>query len=146
MSGDVKAITKDAESERLQSCSSELESIIASVDTDFSEYDWNGLNIKIRPLISLDESADLVNSVMRMCVDPTSKLFMPEMLDFLFKINVLLFYTDISLPKNLKKQHTLIYGTSIYEDVLEVISDKQITAMEKCIELFSNTATRGGGH
>ena len=124
--------------------SDKLAKIIANVDTGFSEYRWDGLLIHIRPLISIEETIELIDTVMRSCIHPQTNAFMPELLDLMLRINIVRFYTDVELPSNLHDQQTLVYGTSLYDDVLGVINEGQVNAMTKCIHLFANNATRGG--
>lgn len=118
--------------------SNRLSTIIASVNTEYAEYKWDGLLIHIRPIISIEETIELTDSVMRSCVHPTTNVFMPELLDLMFRINIIRFYTDVELPDNLHDQHTLVYGTDLYNDVLSAISDGQVKAMTKCLDLFAN--------
>lgn len=111
--------------------------IISRVDTEYSEYQWNGIKIMIRPIITLGETINLVNSVMDSCVDHSRGMFLPEMLDFTFRANVILAYTNIRLPHDINSQYILLYGTDLYADLLEVVNNSQIEAMEKCIERFT---------
>lgn len=117
--------------------SNKLNAIIKRIDTGYSEYEWEGIKIFVRPLISIEESIELTDTVMQSCINPNNQMFMPELLDLMFRINVIRFYTDVELPGDLHEQHILVYGTSLYDDVIDVVNDGQIKSMAKCLDMFA---------
>ena len=122
----------------------DVNAVISQIDTGYSQYEWDGLSINVRPLISLEESIELVDTVIQSCINPKSHMFMPELIDLLFRVSVIRFYTDLDLPDTLQNQHLLVYGTSIYDDVLEVVQIGQIESMQKCLQLFAMHMLGGG--
>lgn len=121
----------------------DIKAVIANIDTGYSEYEWDGLSICVRPLISIEESIELVDTVMQSCINPKGNVFMPELMDLMFRVNVICFYTDVEIPETLQDQCVLVYGTNLYDDVIAVVSDGQITSMQKCLELFATRLAHG---
>lgn len=123
----------------------QIQKIVDGIDTNYSLYDWNGTELFVRPIIDFTEFMKLVRDIVHRCTDKKTGTFVPEMLDFATKVMILVSYTDIALPKRIEDQYTLIYGTTLYDDVLEVISKSQVEAVRSCIDLIANNLI-GSGH
>ncbi len=127
--------------ERSDICTTaDVSSVLCDVDFGYDPYNWSGVQVLIRPLIELEEMVELVNDIMQTCVDSKTQIFMPEMMDFALRVHILISYTNVELPQAVHEQYRLVYGTSLYDDVTEVINKGQVQAIKECLELFATTA------
>lgn len=86
---------------------------------------FQGMTVKIRPVISLVEMLAFVAEVVSTCVDASEGLYLPEYRSYLIKRNVLIRYANFQLPESIEKQYDLIFGTGIAEFIVEHISQIQ---------------------
>lgn len=103
---------------------------------NYEEVEWRGYSFVVRHYLSLEEFNQLIDAVIRACMNDEHKTFTLELVDFAFKINVVLRYTNIELPKDIETQHQLIYNTNIYNVIKCDISEEQLDAAEKIIALY----------
>lgn len=94
--------------------------------------DWNGVGIKVQRTIGISDMMDFVRSVVDSCFD--EGMYLPELLDFAFRVNVVKKFTDISLPAGSERQYALLYRTDIYTRVLAEVDGDQFRAICDAVE------------
>lgn len=103
--------------------------------------DWNGLQVVIKKNLSLEEMMAFTNSVAKSCFDQASGAYMPEVKDFAIRANVVDYYTNIALPKDLGKQYDMVIRSGIVETVLNYVNFTQFAELTKAIDAkLQNTA------
>ena len=84
--------------------------------------EWTGINIEIKPTLSLGEMYGFVNG------------YNAEIKDFAIKMMVLENYANFTLPKNSEKSYDLIYRTDAFFKVRENINPVQFEEMCNAID------------
>lgn len=95
---------------------------------------WHGVQIYIRRFISFRESVEFVNYVL----DISKNGLREEMVDFAFRANVIMTYTNIELPNDLDEQYRLLYAGDLYGFILKNINEEQIASIKYAVELRIN--------
>lgn len=97
--------------------------------------DYNGLEISIKDMLSLDDMVTFINSSVNSCFDDNDN-YMPEIKDFVIKANTIGFYTNISLPSDTNEMYEIIYYSWDYLStvILNNINCKQYEEMIYAIE------------
>ena len=105
---------------------------------NINKINWNGIDLNIKKLLSLQEVFDFVNNVVGTCIDEESGGgYLSELKDFAIKMYVLEMYGNIELPADASERYELIYSCDIFEKILEQINmmqfDEIISAIDKKI-------------
>ena len=84
-----------------------------------------GLEIEVNHTIPLPSVLEFVNELVETCFleDGT---FVPEIMDFTMKNNILTRYANFELPTDLNEQYNLIYFSGVAEFVMEKINQVQL--------------------
>ncbi len=96
------------------------------------QYKRNGVELEINPYLPFYEMMEMVNDVAGCCFNEDAG-FLPELMDFAFRVNVLERYTNLMLPDDLNEKYEMVYGTDLVEFVLEHVHQNQLKAMIKAI-------------
>ncbi len=94
---------------------------------------WNGVSFVVKRTIDLTEMLGLVKNVAESCFDDNG-VYMPELRDFAFRVNVVGKYTDIAMPVGSDKQYALLYRTNLYSSIVSEIDEAQMAAVCEAIE------------
>ena len=106
----------------------------AEPQTGLKQVAWRGLKLIVRQMIGIDEMQQLVGTVLDQCWD--GEHMRMELLDFNLRCAVIVFFTNVELPEEPEKQYEYLYGTDLYETVLQSISRSQIKAVEEAIKAY----------
>lgn len=87
--------------------------------------EWGGYEICITRTISLPKMLEFVANAAESCFGDDGS-FIPEIMDFAVKSNIISMYTNIKLPKDVKKQYELLYMTNLCEEVVKQVNNQQI--------------------
>lgn len=96
--------------------------------------EWNGLEVEIRKNLTLGEILLFARCVTEACFDKDMIDYKPEKKDFAIRTLTVLFYTNISLPKDVYKQYDLIYGSDIFETIIANINRDQFRTLVDAID------------
>lgn len=111
-------------------------------DRTESTLEWHGLEISVKRRLSLTEVLEFVNSVASTSFTENGT-YVPAVTEFAVKSNVILMYTNLSLPDNLENRYQLIYGTDIISHILTLIDSAQyheiLDAADKQIEFLCDS-------
>lgn len=86
---------------------------------------WYDAEVKIKHSISFTEMLTFVNDVVMSCFQKDGG-FMPEVLDFAIKSNILTKYANFSMPDNLEHRYEIIYNTDAVDFVCRYINMAQL--------------------
>jgi len=94
---------------------------------------WHGRAVSVRTLLPVRELSQFINSVMSACYDDEHDVFVPEMMDFAFRVNVVSRYACVELPDDIEEQYVLLYNTDIYDSIVAAVNAAQLQSIEKTI-------------
>ncbi len=90
--------------------------------------------LMVQRTLTLNNAIEFVRNTVSMVVDEESGEYLPEVFDFALKLNVLMSYAGIPVPKDFNKAYKVIYESNLYESVMEVINKEQYYILEDAIE------------
>jgi hypothetical protein len=89
--------------------------------------------IAVQKTLSLQQALAFIKNTVSMVVDMETGEYMPEVCDFALKLNVILSYTDIAIPKDLEKAYKVVYESNLYDSVMDVINSEQYYILEDAV-------------
>ncbi len=87
---------------------------------------WNGLEITVKPSLSLAEMLNFVSDIVTMCFSDEGE-YLPEVLDFAIRRSVLIYYSNLKLPSNIENQYPMVCDTDVYEKITESVNTRQLS-------------------
>ena len=109
-----------------------LERVAKEQSDNFRTETWNGLEVRIQFTIPCMEMLQMVRDVTVVCFTEDGT-FIPEIMDFAVKREVVTRYANFTMPSNLEKQYWLIYNTDVYDFVAQHIDHDQLCEIDKAI-------------
>lgn len=85
----------------------------------------NDVEMRIKRFLSLSEVQEMVNTVVEVCVDTETGEYIPEVKDFLIRLETVSLYSNVTLPKDVEKQYALLYDTHAFDVILDNIDTTQ---------------------
>jgi hypothetical protein len=79
---------------------------------------YHDLEIKVKTYLNIGESISFVNSVLASAT--ANDVYYPSLFDLAFKINVITYFTNITVPTNPEKCNDLVNGTKLYNAIIEI--------------------------
>lgn len=95
---------------------------------------WRGIDIIVRRTLPLNDVIAFTQIVAKNCFESESKEYIPEVRDFLFKRNIIDFYTNLTLPTNIGKSYELIYCSDIIDTLTTAINQAQLAELDAAID------------
>ena len=89
---------------------------------------WYGVDIEIRPTISLVDAAEFISNIVSAAISDDGD-YMPEFVDFVMRCNVLTKYANFTISDNTEKTYDLVYKTNAFDTVMEQINKRQLDAI-----------------
>lgn len=120
----------------------EFENVMKQNFTNIVSVDWHGVEVHIKKTISLMDMMGFVNEVVESCFDDEGE-FMPEIMDFAIKSNVLTRYANFTMPKDLEARYAMIYISDAIHLVYSVIDADQINEIMAAIDRKLNHLCSG---
>ena len=93
---------------------------------------WNGTELRIKKSLSFSEMLSFVNDVVKSCIQEEHG-YMPELMDFAIKSNILSRYANFSLPDNLEHRYDILYQTDAVAFVVSHINKSQLQEITTAI-------------
>ncbi len=90
-----------------------VENKVVDIDINGNTYE-----LSIRPMLSFDDANAFVRSIASACYDMANSEYMPEALDFTWRLFTVIFYAGVSAPTNIDKAYDVLYRTKIYDTVV----------------------------
>ena len=94
-------------------------------NNNIETFEWYGADIVIKHSIGLSDVLEFVNNVVESCFGESGN-FIPEVMDFAIKGNILTKYANLTMPENLEHRYDLIYQTDIVDEVCKRINRAQL--------------------
>lgn len=106
--------------------------------------EWNGVEIEIKPVLSITEVTAFVKDVTIYCF--TGDKYSPELKDLGIRLSVIKYYTNISMPESISEEDIMnLYKYDIVDFVLNEINMIQFDKMIQSIDDgISNILNRNG--
>lgn len=124
----------------------QFESVVKERFPKTTTEQWFDVEVTITPTISLKEVLSFANDVVLSCFHDTNG-FMPEMMDFAIRSNILSRYANFNLPDNLESRYDLLYRSDAVDFVCGHINMAQlqelISAINKKIDYMCQTNIKG---
>lgn len=86
---------------------------------------WYGIEVQIKKTLSFTEMMEFVNDVVLSCFQEDGG-FVPEVMDFAIRSNILSKYANFSLPDKLEHRYEIVYMTDIIDLVCSRINGAQL--------------------
>lgn len=94
---------------------------------------WEDMDVRIKSVIPFSEMLEFVNDVVMSCFQANGG-YMPELLDFSIKGNILTRYANFSIPDDLEERYELIYNTDVVDFVCTNINKTQLNEIVNSID------------
>lgn len=94
---------------------------------------YGDTEIEVTPTIPYDDAARIINFVSSIVLDEETGDYHPEVMDALFKEQILEYYAHFNRPKSFDKIYNLVYTTDAYDLVVAHTNRRQVTEIESAI-------------
>ncbi len=94
---------------------------------------WHGIAVSVRTLLPIREVTLFINSVMDSCYDTEHDNFVPEMMDFAFRVNVVTRYACVDLPLDIEDKYEVLYNTDIFDTIAAAVNNSQLQSIRETI-------------
>lgn len=92
-----------------------------------------GIQVTVKTRLSVDSMIDFVNFVVNNCFQGDECL--PQLKDFLIRIEIIRMYTNIELPNNIQDQYEFVYGSDLIGQLVdEVINRNEFNNILQAID------------
>lgn len=112
---------------------------ISAVDNIISERflnvvteQWYDVEVKMRRSLPFTEVLAFVDDVVQSCFQRNGA-YVPEVLDFAIKSNIISKYTNVSMPDNLEHRYAILYNSDLVDFVCQHINMQQLQEMVNSI-------------
>lgn len=110
-----------------------LDKVIKENFTNKASVEWHGLEVAIKHNLSFTEVLEFVNDVVMSCFQDDGD-FVPEVMDFAIKSNILSKYANFSLPDKLEHRYEIIYNSDAVDFVCQNINMQQLREITASID------------
>lgn len=95
--------------------------------------DVGGVQVAVKTRLTVDKIIDFVNFVTSNCFQGDE--YMPQLKDFLIRIEIIRMYTNIELPENMSDQYEFVYGSDLIGQLVdEVINRNEFNNILQAID------------
>lgn len=113
--------------------------IISEFNKDWNEFDqevidFHGVEITVKPTISIAEMAAFVRDIVKKCFDEETGEYLPELKDFVIRRDTVVFYSNVTLPDSLDDQYSLLYGTTLFDTICANINAEHYNIIMEAID------------
>lgn len=86
---------------------------------------WYGVEVNMKQTLPFMDMMAFVDDVVKSCFQKNGT-YVPEVLDFAIKSNIISKYTNVSLPDNLEHRYMILYSSDIVDFVCKSINMPQL--------------------
>lgn len=86
---------------------------------------WYGVEVNMKQTLPFMDMMAFVDDVVKSCFQKNGT-YVPEVLDFAIKSNIISKYTNVSLPDNLEHRYMILYNSDIVDFVCKSINMPQL--------------------
>ncbi len=95
---------------------------------------WNGIPVKIKKHLSLADTMSFTAAVVDMCFNEDTGEYRPEIKDFLIRSAIVEYYTNLTLPSDIKERYEMVHSCDIVSFVFSKIEKNHFNAMLDAID------------
>ena len=95
--------------------------------------EWRGLDVTVSRRLGFADMMKFVDGVVNLCFSDDGT-YLPEIMDFAIRCNVLEMYANFTLPSNIEKRYELVYACDAYSAIMGAIDRNQFDVMMRAIE------------
>lgn len=95
---------------------------------------WEGMNITIKPTLTLAEVLTMVSTVVKTCFSEEEGTYLPEVKDFAIKKCILEIYANIKLSNDPSKDYDIIYNSDLVDFIMANINRQQFSEIMAAID------------
>ena len=121
-----------------------ISEIKADYFPDESVVDYHGEELIVKRVIPFNLFCLIVRHVTDLCFNPETMEYMPEKLEFAIRLCVADAYTNISFPGDTEEQYGILYGTDLWDVLMDYISTSQYADM--CNAIHSAISVRNNAN
>lgn len=110
-----------------------FDKVAKELATNDAVFDWHGIEVTAKHTLGLTDMMEFVHDASESCFSE-SGTFVPEVMDFAIKSNILKRYARFALPDNLEHRYTLVYETDAVDVVCEHINEQQLQEITASIK------------
>lgn len=96
--------------------------------------EWGGIQIEVKKILSLEEMLAFIDNVTAACFSDDGTVYAPEMTDFALKVAIVELYTNITLPKDIRKKYDILYNTNLVSAIVACVNKDQIDSIVTAID------------
>ena len=93
-----------------------------------------GLQLTVRAMISAADAAQFIDAVLQPCWNGSGYYY--EMIDFAFRCAVITCYSNVRLPEKVEEKYDVVYGTDLYDTILQYANRGQIDALYDAVNIY----------
>lgn len=93
---------------------------------------WYDVEVKMRRSLPFTEVLAFVDDVVQSCFQRNGA-YVPEVLNFAIKSNIISKYTNVSMPDNLEHRYAILYNSDLVDFVCQHINMQQLQEMVNSI-------------
>lgn len=97
-------------------------------------FGWNGLDIQVKKVLTLEEMVIFVEYVVKSCFGNGEHEYNPEMKYLAIKNCIIDVYTNLRTPTNINKKYDFIYQTDIIDTILSRINIDQYNEIIESVD------------
>lgn len=112
----------------------QVDSVIKKTYKPTESFEWNDITINVTKTLSFQNVLKFVKSVTQGCFAVDTNEYLPEVKDFLFKVNVLEMYGNIAIPTNIEHKYAFVYHTDLVSKIYEHINKEQLSVLKNGID------------
>lgn len=121
-----------------------VDNIIGERFVNITSEQWYDVEVKIRRNLPFTEMLTFVDDVVQSCFQKNGA-YIPEVLDFAIKSNLISKYTNVSMPDNLEHRYAILYNSDLVDFVCKHINMQQfqeiVASINRKLSYMCNTNT-----
>ena len=107
---------------------------VSPPDSGAIQVRWHGVIIIVRKLLSLDEVQTFVRTVLERCW--SGEAYVMEAVDFELRVATIVYYSNVMLSSNIDEVYEFVYGTDLYDTVVNYVNEGQLKAIKEAIDAY----------
>ena len=117
--------------------SEELKQAAGDVYPDMIAVEYCGREIMVRRTIGMSEMLEFVDAVAGACVDESGDYY-PQFRDCMFRLYTIMYYTNIAPAGDLQEQYAFVYGTPLFDTIVNTVDSDQLNDIKSAINAKIN--------
>lgn len=111
-----------------------MDKIVKENKVENATFEWNGATVEVKRTLSFTDLLKLVQVICASCFTNDTGEYLPEARELATRAGVMDAYTNVRLPDNIDHKYEILFGTDIYEKVVQYIDRMQFGTLLNCID------------